>query len=264
VPIISLYYSTGTSRHKFDQSTNTILRNSPSFLLKSLLQFLQSFRRWLTTAHASIQVIHKSSIGFKSSDLNGQGSTVTFWLARKSTVARAVCDRVLSCRKASLRRFIAGSICGVKTSSLYRAALRFPWMCTSWVFRRRIWHPTSSHFLRQNCRPQGRSSLWTSNSDVCWHVYRHLFSAAWIFIHRWTRLASSFAGHRPLLCCAIGPLQVDADVSVLRQSKDVLPVRTFSRRQFLTVCADIRLRPGTFDAVSLAVTARFLRWSTRM
>jgi hypothetical protein len=43
--------------------------------------------------HASIQVIHKCYIGFKSSDLNGQGSTVTFWLARKSTVARTVCGR---------------------------------------------------------------------------------------------------------------------------------------------------------------------------
>jgi len=35
---------------------------------------------------------HKLSIGFKSGDLEGQGSTVTFWLARKSTVARAVCS----------------------------------------------------------------------------------------------------------------------------------------------------------------------------
>ena len=33
--------------------------------------------------------------------------------------------------KTSIRRFIAGSMCGVKTSSLYRAALRLPWMCTS-------------------------------------------------------------------------------------------------------------------------------------
>jgi hypothetical protein len=34
---------------------------------------LQSLRCWLTTAHASIQVIHKCSIGFKFNDLNGQG-----------------------------------------------------------------------------------------------------------------------------------------------------------------------------------------------
>jgi hypothetical protein len=39
---------------------------------------------------------HICSIGFTSSDLNGQGSTVTFWLARKSTVARAVCSPALS------------------------------------------------------------------------------------------------------------------------------------------------------------------------
>ena len=32
-------------------------RISPIFLLKSLLQFLQSLRRWLTTTHASIQII---------------------------------------------------------------------------------------------------------------------------------------------------------------------------------------------------------------
>jgi len=118
-------------------------------------------------------------------------------------------------------------MCGLKTSSLCRAALRLPWMCTSWVFRRRIWHPTSSHFLRRNCRPQGRSSLRTSHSGVCRHVYGHLFSAAWILIHRWPRLASSLAGPSPLLCCTIGPLQVDADVSLLRQSKDAWRVSHF-------------------------------------
>jgi hypothetical protein len=69
--------------------------------------------------------------------------------------------------------------------------------------------------------PQGRSSLRTSHSGVCRHMYGHLFSAAWILIHRWSRLASRFAGSSPLLCCTIEPLQVDADVSVLRQSKDV-------------------------------------------
>jgi hypothetical protein len=77
---------------------------------------------------------HKCSIGFKSGDLYGECRIVTFWLARKSTVARAVYGRALSCWKTSLRRFIAGSMCGVKTSSLYRAALRLPGMCTSWVF----------------------------------------------------------------------------------------------------------------------------------
>ena len=160
------------------------------------------------------------------STLNYQGST-----ARKSTVARAVCDRALSCWKTSLRRFIADSMCGVKTSYLYRVALRLTLMCTSWVFRRRIWHPTSSHFLRRNCRPQGRSFLRTSHSGVCGHVYGHLFSAAWILIHRWIRLASNFVVPSPLLCCTIGPLQVDADASVLRQSKDVWRVQavfTFS------------------------------------
>jgi hypothetical protein len=86
---------------------------------------------------------------------------------------------------------------------------------------RRIWHLTSSHFLRQNCRPQGCSSLRTSHSGVCRHVYGHLFSATWILIHRWTRLASSFAGPSPLRCCTIGPSQVGVDVSVLRQSKNV-------------------------------------------
>jgi hypothetical protein len=99
-------------------------------------------------------------------------------------------------------------------------------------FGRRIWHPTSSHFLRQNCRPQGRSFFRTSHSGVCRHVYGHLFSAAWILIHRWTRLPSSFAGPSSLLCCTIGPLQVDADVSVLRQSKDVWRVSRFHGDDF--------------------------------
>ena len=112
-------------------------------------------------------------------------------------------------------------MCGVKTSSLYQAPLRLAWMCTSWVFRRRIWYPTSSHFLRRNCRPQGRSSLRISHSGVCRHVYGYLFSTAWILIHRWTRVASSFADSRPLFCCTNGPLPVDADVSVLSQSKDI-------------------------------------------
>jgi hypothetical protein len=54
---------------------------------------------------------HKWSIEFKYGDLDGQGSTVTFWLARKSTVARTVCGRALSCWKTFIRRFIAGSMC---------------------------------------------------------------------------------------------------------------------------------------------------------
>ena len=61
---------------------------------------------------------HKLSIGFKSGDLDGQGSAVTLWLARKSTVVRAVCGRALSCRKTFLQRFDAYTMCGVKTSSL--------------------------------------------------------------------------------------------------------------------------------------------------
>ena len=60
-----------------------------------------------------------------------------------------------------------------------------------------------------------------SHSGVCRHVYSHLLSVAWVLIYRWTRLASSFAGPSPLRCCTIGPLQVDVDVSVLRQSKNV-------------------------------------------
>ena len=76
---------------------------------------------------------HECSVGFKSGDLDGQGSTVTFWLARKSTVAWAVCGRALSCWKTSIPRFIAGSMRGVKSSSLYRAALKLLGMCTRWV-----------------------------------------------------------------------------------------------------------------------------------
>ena len=164
---------------------NTVSRSSSPFLPRSLLQFFQSLRRLLTTAHASIPVIHNCSIGFKFSDLNGQGSTVAFWLARKSTIARAVCGPALSCWKTALWRFSSGRKCDVKTSSLYR------------VFQGRLWHPTSSNFLRRNCRPQGRSSLRTSHSGVCRHVCGHLFSAAWILIHRRTRLASSFAPSDP-------------------------------------------------------------------
>ena len=227
MPTISLH-NTDPSRHRFDQSTNTVLRNSPPFLLKSLRQFLQSLRRWLTTAHSSIQIIPQMFYSVQIWWFRRPGSTLTFWLARKSTVARAVCGRAWLCWKTSLRRFIAGNMCGVKTgSSLHRTALRLPGICTSLVFRRRIWYPTLSHFLRRNCRPQGRSSLRTSHSGVCRHVYGHLFSAAWILIHRWIRLASKFAGPSPLLCCTIWPLQVDADVSVLRQSKDVWRVSRF-------------------------------------
>jgi hypothetical protein len=63
-------------------------------------------------------------------------------------------------------------------------------------------------------------------------VHGHLFSAAWILIHRWTRLASSFTCPSLLFCCTIRPLQVDADVSVLPQSKDVWRVSRFHRDGF--------------------------------
>ena len=198
---------------------------------------------------------HKCSIGFKSDDLNGKGSTVTLWLA--------VWGRTLSCWITFLWRCIEGSMCGVKTSSLYRAR----WGCRECVlvlvgcFGLSIWHPTSSHFLRRTFRPQGRSSLRTSNSGVCTHMYGHLFSAAWTLIHRWTRHASSFAGHSPLRCCTIGPLQVHADISVLRQSKDVWPVNRFHGDDFWLSVAIFVWDLG--NAVFLAVTVRFLMWGTR-
>ena len=87
--------------------------------------------------------------------------------------------------------------------------------------------PTAWHFLRRNFRPQERSSLRTSHSGVCRHAPGHLFYAAWILIHRWARLASSFVGPSSSLCCTIVPLQVDADVSVLRQGKDFWRVSRF-------------------------------------
>ena len=116
------------------------------FLLKSMLQFLQSLRRWLTTAHASIQVIHKCSIEFKSSDLNGQGALLrSGWLVsqQQHELCAAECCHA---EKLPYGGSFRASICGVKTSSLYRAALRLPWMCTSCVFRRRI----SSHHHTPN------------------------------------------------------------------------------------------------------------------
>ena len=93
-----------------DRSTNTVLWNSPPFLLKNLLQFLQNLRCWLSTVHASIQIIPQMFYWVQIWWFRRPGSTLTFWLARKSTVARAVCGRALSCWQTSLRRFIAGSM----------------------------------------------------------------------------------------------------------------------------------------------------------
>jgi hypothetical protein len=141
-----------------------------------------------------------------------------FWLARKSTVTRAVCGRALSCWKTYLRRLIAGSMCGVKTSFLYRAALRLPWMCTSWVYRRRIWHPTSSHFLHRNCRPQGRSScepLIPASVDTCTAI-SFLQHESWFM----TESDSPPVLQVPALY-SVAP----SDVSVLRQSKYVWRVQ---------------------------------------
>jgi hypothetical protein len=94
---------------------------------------LQSLRRWLTTARALIQIIPHMSYWVEIRCLDGQGSTVTFWLSGKSTVERAMCGRAL-CWKPSIQRFIAGSMCGFKTLYMYPAALRLLGMCTSWGF----------------------------------------------------------------------------------------------------------------------------------
>jgi hypothetical protein len=60
-------------------------------------------------------------------------------------------------------------------------------------FRRRIWHLTSSRFLHRKCQPQGRSSLRTSHSGVCRHVYSHLLSAAYTCCPQWTLVGRFFS-----------------------------------------------------------------------
>jgi hypothetical protein len=92
-------------------------------------------------------------------------------------------------------------------------------------------------------------------TGICRHVYSNFFSAAWILIHHWTRLASSFAGPSPLLCCTIGPLQVDADVSVLLQSKDVLQI------QYLLCTPLARSTARTHQQPKIA-TSGYFTWET--
>ena len=136
-----------------------------------------------------------------------------------------MCGRALSFWKTSLRRFIAGSMCGVKTSSLYLSGVKVAGDVHQLSFSG-VGYSTPHHHT-SSAEIVDLKNERTSHSGVCRHVYGHLFSAAWILIHRWTRLASSFAGPSHLLCCTIEPLQVDADVSVLRQSKDVWCVSRF-------------------------------------
>ena len=132
----------------------------PPFQLKSLLLFLQSLWRWLRLRTRRSKSFHKCSIGFKSGDLDGTGTTVTLWLAIKSTVARAV-----------LKNFPTDVHCGkhlwcqnlISVSNGTKVARDVHQLS---FFRRRIWLPTSSHFLRRDCRLQGRSSLRTSHSGV--------------------------------------------------------------------------------------------------
>jgi len=59
-------------------------------------------------------------------------------------------------------------------------------------------------------------------------------------------------------------LQVDADVWVQRQSKDVWRESRFHGDGFWLSVPIFVGYLGVFDVVSLAVTVRFLRWSTRM
>ena len=91
-------------------------------------------RRFLTLLPSSS---HTCSIGDKSGDFDGQPSTLTLFWARNVLVSPAVCGVALSCwnvRPGPLARR-NGITTGLRISSLYRWADRFPSMMTSRVRR---------------------------------------------------------------------------------------------------------------------------------
>ena len=113
------------------------------FLLKSLLQFLQNLRRWLSTAQASIQIIPKCSIGFKSGDLDGQGALLrSDWLKSQQQYELCAAD----CYRADKFPY-GGSLREACVVSKPHLCIQRRLGCRGCApvefFRRRIWHPTS-------------------------------------------------------------------------------------------------------------------------
>jgi hypothetical protein len=116
-------------------------------------------------------------------------------------------------------------------------------------------HPTSSHFFRRNCRLKDTipcETLIPASLDRCTAI-SFLQHESWFI----AELDSPpvYQVQVPYSVAPSDPLLVDADVSVLCQSKDVWRVSRFHGDGFW-LCADICLKPGTFDAVFLSVTVR--------
>jgi hypothetical protein len=148
-------------------------------------EFLQSLWRWLTTPHASFQIIPQMFDWVQ-----------ILWHRQPGE----------HCCRAEELPYV-GSLRAARVVSKSHSCIEWRLGCRGCAqvefFRRR--YPTSSHFLHRNCRPQWSSSLRTSHSGVFRHVYGHLFCSMNLDSSlKQTRLQLS--GPIPLLCCTIGPL----------------------------------------------------------
>ena len=165
----------------------------------------------------------RCSMGFKSGDLEGQGRTLMLWCLKKTVVSRAVWGRALSCWKTSLTFTMMGCTWGLRISSTYRWAVRFPRMCkrsveavdVAVVVLSRRWR---NRMLR-SCAgvvTRGLPDRGRSRVDPCcwWRFHSLVMVLGWTFTALATSDRDSPASKRPmaLLRCA----SVSLGVTVLR------------------------------------------------
>ena len=219
--------------------------------------------RWRCRTRRS-RVSHRCSIGLRSGDLEGHGKTLTLEFCRKVIVARAVWGRALSCWNICLCWSIIGRRWGRNTWSMYRWAVRFPWMitkCDFWLYEMAPQTITLPPPNLSTCRIQlGSKRSWRRLYTRCLPSWRS------------KRKRDSSENQMRLHCCKPHILTLRHHLSRWRRcwgrskglTTDLQARKPASFRRFLIVWADTLLKPGTCVAVTVGMACRLRRWWTRM
>ena len=101
---------------------------------------------WLLTCLSILS--HRCSLGLRSRDIAGHGSTLMLFSAKKFWVTIAACGRALSCWNVTLFLccWIKGTRCGWRILFMYKLAVRFPWTITKLLSPVAMMAPTPLHY----------------------------------------------------------------------------------------------------------------------
>ena len=203
---------------------------------------------------------HTCSIGDKSGDIAGQGSTFKLFWVKQSATTRATCGRALSCCNVALRYCTYGRTWGRMISSRYLMPVSVPSTTTSVVLPRDEMPPHT-----MTLPPRSITQRWWKRSPT-----RRYTLERPSLLSRWN-LDSSVKRIRAQSCC-VKYMCFLHQVHRVTRWRGCRTGRIAGRRgrmprarnRLRTVRGLILLRPGIRLAAKEAVLSHSRRWTTRV